>query len=308
MGSCASKPKQGDNPQACVSFYPQVCTRKQGEEWCHLHPGHKVTLLCRECKMLLCVECLVTSADHKGHTTTLLSKCLREPVSNIGKKINNIDRQKKTIIEKEISVLVEDLKRYEHIELTQIEKIMTSDLVESTKTDHIQQYKRYTSVVTNIHNYHVRLLWQIVNNLSRNQLNLVNVLQSGSDVIKYDTGMYQETDVSEQTPNKPQIPELTNMKDIDDVMDKLQHVLERISKTYIELVHTSMYIDCLVFSVFDNESLHYYSVTPVSTDTAWVGESILYNEHDEEYYPSNKLLLITSKGTALRHIAQQMFT
>ena len=67
----------------------------------------------------------------------------------------------------------------------------------------------------------------------------VDILRSGSDVMKYATGSLMYKDLVANIQTKPRIPVLTNVKHIKNILENLQNETDRISRLYTELVSTT---------------------------------------------------------------------
>ena len=280
MGSGVSKPKPGDNPQVHLSQDPQVRVRKHEEGICPLHPICKVTALCSECKILVCLGC-ITSHEHKGHTFENLKDCSRRADDKITERLKDIEDHNTCIPQ-----LGKELSSVRH-RISQIQgKSKTIDRTSNT-TDQ-KRFKTYHDALNLCHSNYEILLKSYENQVSKKRKSYINIIKTGSEI-----------------PTKLNIPELNNKKQLEDVMENLQYETERVSKIYNELLYTTVDaydtgINLMVISSFDYDSPEYDSITPeydsitpISTDKAWVGE---YDSRN-----GNELRLITSTGKILRH-------
>ena len=273
---------------------PQVCVRRHGDPWCPLHRGHNVTSFCSECKILVCLDC-ITSDEHQGHKFIKFKDCLRDADNKIEERLEDIDKHLISHLDNELSSVTEEIKRRE--------EEWKSKEVQLKNQEKIEQFRRYyEAMIISLRAYET-LLKVYKKQLPKEKKKYADIMKSDSDILRYDTGVQLTKDIMDEIQSKPNIPEMTKTKQFDDVMKKLQQEIVRISTTYTDLLYatgasTGMDINLMVTSMFDNESPRYYSATPISADTAWVGEH-RYNEHNKKYYNSNKLRLITSTGTVL---------
>ena len=288
MGARASKLE--------ASSESQVCVRRHGDPRCPLHPGKLLTSFCSECKILVCLECM-TSPEHKGHTFIKFKECLCDAENKIEKRLDDIDKHLISHLDNELSSVTEEIKRRE--------EEWKSKEVQLKNQEKIEQFRRYyEAMIISLRAYET-LLKVYKKQLPKEKKKYADIMKSDSDILRYDTGVQLTKDIMDEIQSKPNIPEMTKTKQFDDVMKKLQQEIVRISTTYTDLLYatgasTGMDTNLMVTSMFDNESPMYYSATPISADTAWVGEC-RYDEHDKKYYNINKLRLITSTGTVLRH-------
>lgn len=288
MGTTTSKPsiQVQESPRASNSGRdPQVCVRKPCQETCPFHPGCTVTTLCGKCMLLVCVECVITDG-HKGHTLTMLSKCLHKPINTIENHTKCIE-ELILFIQREAVVLKHDLENNQQKREFQIGKLKNSKLEGSFKTERINQYEEYYDVLEKTLKNYETLIKTSETQLSKKLAKYVGILKSGSDVSKYDTGILLNKVAFDKVPDKPCIPELTDDMDFGEVMIRLRREMHRVSELRLT-DQSSEDIYLVVTSTFDNPG--YYSITPYFNDKAWVGKKNVYES-------TNKLCLLTNKGT-----------
>ena len=240
----------------------------------------------------MCLEC-ITSPEHTIHTFIKFRECLRNAEDKIAKRLEDIDKHLVSQFDTELSSVTEEIR------IRQME--CKTHEFHLKKENKVKQFRRYYDIVIiSLRNYET-LLNMYNQQLPKIRKKYADIMKTGSDILRYDTGVQLTSDIRDEIQSRPIIPELTNVKHFDDVMRKLQQEIGRISTTlYYDLlnatgVSTGMNINLMVTSMFDDVSPWYNTATTVSIDTVWIGE---YNK---------KLRLITNTRTVLHHFEDDFF-
>ena len=288
MGCKQSKNTAQVRIDSAVSDNAQVCGRGRGNEICPLHPGHTVTTLCCECNVLVCLECLYCP-EHVRHTFKKLQDCLRGPMNNIAKRVN--DLQKHTIqVDEDIFDIEIMQAEYENIRNTNIKNAQQRKLKTRDREHLMSSLNIYYDAVQHILDHNKQLFQSYKERILGTVREYKEVFESGSDVLKYETGVNMPTMQLRGVPKTPNIPNLANID-----TEHIHSAIYQLHESHPDLLRSSgdpIYQDLSAVSVvstFENDT-QYHSVAPVSKNTAWVAVGI------------NTLQLITNTGTILRTI------
>ena len=209
--------------EASESMYPQVCDRQYGEETCLIHSGCKVTHHCNECKMLVCSRC-IQSPVHQGDTFTELKTCLGNMIAT---RIEQFDYSDK-VIDSALSTIGEEI----------ITSHKESEFKENDSNLTVQikkQFKRYYDTRILCQRNYETLLRANKNIFPQKRQKYMNVMESGSDIMRYDTGVQQSKEKIFDIQTKPSMPMMANVKYISNILIIIQNKTNKISKAYTEL-------------------------------------------------------------------------
>ena len=307
-----------------------VCERTKGQETCPFHPGHKITTLCKTCGVLICFECVIAT-EHKGHTFKKISECLREPTNNIARYIDTIDRQLLVAIDKELSAIKTEKK-----ESIQKQTIIVQNLkeqgtklkkdIENGVSSMAARLDKHLHDILDVLDKHIHVLESHRKCLTEERKEYTNVLQDGSEILKYDVGneVLDKDDVQASFPEHPNIPNLQYIEcdHYDALIQKALGTLQEFNRpaasplpsstkdhltrnvlqrndsnipllTTTEHKTTNRYSSFNTTSTVSNEHHRYRQLTPVNNETAWAISGS---------YESNQLHLLTRTGKSLRVI------
>ena len=214
LGACAKA--MGDGLQACE--------RTLGQDTCSFHPGQQLTSHCRECGTLVCVEC-VMDPQHRGHIFQKIKECLREPVTRIERYISKIDKVLLSAVEKEFTETQKE-KNERIVKHAKTVKDL-NDQGTKFKTDIDAQTESMVSEMdTELQNAnklldkHMDSLASLKKYLTEERKKYVDIIKSGSEILKFDSGSeLLSTNKEKEIPKHPIIPSLKHT--VCDDADKL---------------------------------------------------------------------------------------
>ena len=313
----------------------QVCDRLRGDEICPFHPDHKVSSLCRTCGILVCFDCM-TSSEHGGHTFKKIKECLREPIDSIGKYLFDIDKKLISMIDKELSTTkkerAEKIQRHKtNVQDIKNQRTHLKELIdESTDSKVVQMDEHLQSVLESL-DKHIEILESIKGQLNEDKKQFHDVMEQGSEVLKYDTGLGIENKTkSFKVPEQPKTTNLQHIKceECDQLIHKALGTLlikecqdqasllsrsntapaqergppipkRNKSKLSTSLSETREPTTSHVS--FDNIDPCFDGLAPITKDQAWAGKTE-YDKENQKHYNVNKLYLINSSGTVVKII------
>ena len=91
---------------------PQICDRQKGCNKCSSHSQNNISIKCKECGILICIEC-VSSTEHQGHTFVNLNDCYKEAKDNLNAHVwklenNLLPQVRKEIIDTDVDLTQKD--------------------------------------------------------------------------------------------------------------------------------------------------------------------------------------------------------
>ena len=171
----------------------QVCDRPRGQETCPFHKGHNIMTLCKTCGILVCVKC-ITSSEHDGHSFKEITSCLREPTNNLAKHITDIEKRLLTAVDKELSEIQkqrsESLQKHSDGVREINEQRQHTHLQIDTNADSlVVQWDEHSQQVLGVLDKHTLILESLRKQLNEERKECSEILQKGSNILKYDAGL-----------------------------------------------------------------------------------------------------------------------
>ena len=300
----------------------QVCDRLRGQETCAFHKEHKITSLCKTCVILVCLECMMSS-EHEGHTFKNITSCLHEPTLNLAKHITEIEKRLLKNVEKELS----DTKK-QRTESVQKHNSGVEQLKEQRQQAHLQidanadsmlvKWDEHSQKVLDVLDKHIQGLESLRNQLNEERKECSEILEKGSNILKYDAGLEipKKTKMT-RIPKPPNISELEYNKcdlNFGEFLLKAMGILEEVRPTpdvaelpgksetpiYEQAEHHQYHLIESISNTYI-KSPRFIAVAPVGKDVAWARESI-YDEKNDKYLCSNMLYLIGSSSSIVQKI------
>ena len=301
----------------------QVCDRLQGQETCPFHKGHNITSLCKSCGILVCLKCMMSS-DHEGHTFKEITSCLRESTDNLAKHITEIDKSLLIAVQKELSEMkkqrVQSVEKHtngaeqikEQRQQAHLQIDMYADTMEAQWNGNLQQ-------VLEVLDKHILGLESLENQLKEERNECSEILQKGSNILKYDAGLeITKKTKMQRIPNRPTISELEYKKcdqNFNDLLLKAMGIIKEVnskpggtelpekylaSSSEIVEQHRYQLIES-ISNITDNKPPSFAAITPIGTNVAWARD-FTYDGRNDKYLSSNMLYLINSR----RNVVQQI--
>ena len=85
----------------------QACERTACQETCPIHPGHKITSLCKTCAISVCLECKL-SQTHKENEFKKIPATARY--------LTHIDTNLQITVDRELAAVKKERKEYKNTE------------------------------------------------------------------------------------------------------------------------------------------------------------------------------------------------
>lgn len=268
----------------------QVCDRLPGKELCSLHNRDKITSLCITCRILVCLSC-VMSPEHAGHTFNDISLCLREPTNNLAKRIKEIEKKDLIDVEKELSEMknqrAQDVKKHKEMteQINQQRQYSRLKIDEKADSMVIKSDGHSKQVLDDLDEYTLKLESRR-NKLQEERKQCSEILQKGSNILKFDAGMQIK---KEETYQRPKTSELEYCK-YDENVDELLFTAMGILKDPSEIVKIHQYASNGSISATMNYSPSFVAFAPIENDVAWASIDTYYGF--KSYKESNKIYRI----------------
>ena len=297
----------------------QVCDRLRGQETCPFHKGHKITSLCKTCGILVCLKCMM-SPEHDRHSFKEITSCLREPTDNLAKHITEIEKKLLVAVEKELS----ELKKQKTCSIQKHTKGV-EEIKEQRKRAHRQidtnadsmevQWDEHSQKVLEVFDQHILGLESLRNQFNEERKECSEILQKGSNILKYDAGLeITKKTRMERIPKPPVISELEYKKcvqNFDELLVKAMGILKEVNSKpdVVELPEKSeppsrvkQHQYHLIEPISKNENkLPCYTPTPVGKNAAWSCEKIL-DGRTNTYLPTNIICLIDCRRNVVQKV------
>ena len=302
----------------------QVCDRLLGQETCPLHKGHNISTLCKTCGILVCLKC-ITSAEHEGHTFKEITSCLREPTDNLAKHIREIENKLLIAVKTEISE-----RKKQRTKIVQKHTKGIKQIKEQSQKAHLQidanansmviQWDEHSQQVLDVLDKHILGLESIQNQLNVERKECSEILEKGSNVLKYDAGLEitKKTEM-QRIPKAPEISDLDYINcdhNFNELLLKAMGTLKEVSSKpaiaveipdkYLasssEMVKQHQYQLIESISNTKNELPGYAAITPIGKNSAWACHLRTYDERTKKYLYTDVLSLIDSKRNVIQQV------
>ena len=303
----------------------QVCERRWGQNKCPFHPGQEVTTKCKNCDILVCFEC-ITETLHEGHTFKKFKDCLRESTDNLHTEIRKLKTQITQDVKKDLKSSGVHFKERQQRHLNDIRHVESqrNEIVTEANVlaaSFIKKLKNDFEAETRAHTQRKSQLNSLQADVQGKINEYEKILDKGTEFEIHDTGAA----ISNQKPlllpdplDCAQTQYILNnrykehvnkaMGCLEDLKD---NVFEQCSETEtvslkklnikVDSDNQCMYQSTQNVATLDNTTVRYYSICPISKDTAWAGEYD-YMEAEDKYRVDKNLRLITNTGQVLKKI------
>ena len=298
----------------------QVCDRLRGQETCPFHKGHKIASLCKTCGILVCLQCMMSS-EHEGHTFKEITSCLREPTDNLSKHITEIEKRLLITVQKELSETKKQRtqsvqKQTKGVEQIKEQRHKAHLQIDTTADSMTVRWNEHSQNILDVLDKHILGLESLRNQLNEERKECSEILQKGSNILKYDAGLeIIKKTKTQRIPKPPKLVELEYNKcghNFDELIWKAMGILKEVGSnesvseqsdkyqaSVSEIVRQHRYHLIESISNTSNESPRFGAIAPIGKNAAWACE-VNYDGIAEEY--SNWLYLLDSR----RNIIQQV--
>ena len=173
------------------------------------HSGCKVTTKCKTCGVLVFIECM-TSLEHDGHSFKKLKDSLRESIDNIEKRVNIIEKEILPAVDKELACTAKEnaeqvAKRQTEQKSIEGQRLDLKNQIDNCSDDVMTSLSDHFDRNTKLIDVHKDKLLSLREHLIAEKNDCFNVLQTGSDIIKYDSGFDVTDSGSDQIPKHPDL-------------------------------------------------------------------------------------------------------
>ena len=186
----------------------QACERQRGDLKCSNHPKNNVTVKCKQCGILVCIDC-VSSKEHEGHTFLNLQDCFKKASDSLQRRTWNLEIKLLPKIRTELKATKEDLTLKDNNRTKDVDSV--EELRRQTVEDINESFRTYVLLI----NKHTSDLKKpIENHLTALQLLETGILKQITDcrsILKSGTAIeiHDDEDAFQEKPDL-QIPALPN--------------------------------------------------------------------------------------------------
>ena len=213
----------------------QACERTACQETCPIHPGHKITSLCKTCAILVCLECKI-SQTHKEHEFKKIPESLREPTNTTARYLTHIDTNLQITVDRELAAVKQERKERVQKHRKSVKSIKEQKTnfkreIDSFTNSMVVQLDNHLEEVLNLLDSHVQQLELLRKDLTQERNECTTVLRDGYTCLKFDIGNAVKKKVDKiKIPDHPKIPDLQHVK-----CDKSQGLIRKALGTLQEL-------------------------------------------------------------------------
>ena len=293
---------------------PQICERLRGSTKCSSHSQNDISIKCKQCEILICIEC-VSSFEHQGHTFMNLTECYKEANDNLHAYVWKLENKLLTEIRKEIENTNEDLtgKNTTHDNRARSvneQRERTLKEMNTTFTSYTTLIDQHAKAIKDPVAQHKQNLESLEQEVIEQIARLKDVLETGTDLEIHD-----DEDEMKKTPlieipkpievneiDKTEIFSCTTVENANLIIDKALQILQSLTLSANEASKEEINKESCV----EEESEQVYYASPdenLLKYEAWISSRFKYKaENCSLLHPFNRdsAWIRTQQGTLLR--------